>query len=345
MKAVRMYKPGDLRVEDVPVPKAGDDETLVKVIACGVCGSDIPRVNRYGAHIAPLTIGHEFSGEIVETGKNVKGFVPGDIVAVPPLMPCRKCEWCLAGEYSLCDHYDYFGSRRDGAMAEYVPVPQANLLKITPEIDPVEAATFDPCANAMHAIGIAGLKEGENVSIYGAGPIGLFALQCAKAYGALKVIMVDIDEKKLQIAAELGADHTINSRNEKPSDKIRDILGGGAEVVFDITGAPAAQLEAIESCRKLGRMVLVGISHQPLSLGEKHVDQIMRKQLRVLGSWNSFYEPFPGRDWFETRRLFSEKKVRADKVISHRLTLDEAPGMFQAIDKGGIFFNKILFLP
>ena len=101
MKAVRMYKPGDLRVEDVPKPVPTDDEVLLKVMACGVCGSDIPRVLTYGAHIAPLTIGHEFSAEVEEVGKNIKNFKVGDRVTVPPLMPCHKCEWCEKGIYSL----------------------------------------------------------------------------------------------------------------------------------------------------------------------------------------------------------------------------------------------------
>lgn len=345
MKAVRLYNPGDLRVEEVEIPKIKPDEALVKVIACGVCGSDIPRVNKYGAHVAPITIGHEFSGEIVEIGKELKGFKKGDLVGVPPLMPCYKCRWCEKGLYSLCDNYDYFGSRRDGAMAEYVAVPQSNMMKVSKKVDPLAVATFDPCANAVHAITLAGMKAGETICVYGVGPIGLFAVQCAKVFGAKTVIAVDVLDEKLAIAKELGADYIINSKTTDAPAKVRELTDGGADVVLDITGAPPAQLAAIESCQKTGRMVFVGISHQGLNLSEKHVDSIMRRQLSILGSWNSFKKEFPGFDWFETQRLFEKGLVTAEKVISHKLPLDDAPEMFKKIAAGGLFFNKILFIP
>jgi len=345
MRAVRMYKPGDLRVEDVPKPVPGDGEVLLKVIACGICGSDIPRVNKYGAHIAPLTIGHEFSAEIAELGNNVDGFKVGDYVTVPPLMPCYKCEWCQKGLYSLCDNYDYFGSRRDGAMAEYVVCPKENLMKLPEGVDPIDAATTDPCANAMHAILLSKLEAGETICVYGAGAIGLYVIQCAKAYGASKVISVDISEEKLAVAKECGADYVINSMKEDAPKRVMEITDGGANVVVDVTGAPPAQINAIESARKMGRIVYLGISHRPLNLSDKNVDDIMRRQLQILGSWNSFSRPFPGADWTESLRLFAEKKITAKPLISHCLELEQIPDIFKQIDKGGMFFNKILAFP
>ena len=117
MKAVRMYAPRDLRVEEVDIPSYASDECLIKVMAVGVCGSDIPRVNQYGAHVSPIIVGHEFGGQIVETGADVTKFKVGDKVTCPPLIPCFKCKYCEIGEYSLCEDYDYYGSRRDGAFA------------------------------------------------------------------------------------------------------------------------------------------------------------------------------------------------------------------------------------
>ena len=345
MKAVRMYDIGDLRVEDVEIPTINEDEVLLKVIACGICGSDIPRVNKYGAHIKPITIGHEFSAEIVEIGKNVDGFRVGEIVVAPPLIPCYQCKWCKKGVYSLCEDYSYFGSRRDGAMCEYVSSPKENLLKVAKNVDPVEVATADPCANAVHGLDLAEAKEGDTVCIYGVGAIGLFAIQCAKAYGASKVIAVDIHDKKLEIAKTCGADHVINSLDEDAPQIIKALTGGGADVVLDVTGAPPAQLNCIESADKMGRVIFLGISHAGLNLSGKHVDGIMRRQLRVLGSWNSFTAPFPGSDWFKTLELFEQKKIDAKHVISHRVNLAEIPAMFKEIDKGGFFFNKILALP
>lgn len=345
MKAVRMYDIGDLRVEDVDIPKINDNEVLLKVIACGICGSDIPRVNKYGAHVKPIIIGHEFSAEIVEIGKNVNGFNIGENVVVPPLIPCHQCKWCEKGLYSLCEDYSYFGSRRDGAMCEFVSSPIENLLKVDKSVDPIEVATADPCANAIHGLDLAETKEGDTVCVYGAGAIGLFAIQVAKAYGASKVIAVDINDKKLEIAKQCGADHTINSLNEDAPTIIKDLTGGGADVVLDVTGAPPAQLNCIDSADKMGRIVYLGISHRGLNLTDKHVDDIMRRQLRILGSWNSFTSPYPGSDWTKTIELFKEKKLDAKPIISHRLTLDEIPGIFKEIDKGDLFFNKILALP
>ncbi len=345
MKAVRMYKPGDLRVEDVAVPSPGEKEVLLKVMACGVCGSDIPRVNKYGAHIAPLTVGHEFSAEVVELGKSTGDWKVGDRVTVPPLIPCYQCEWCDKGIYSLCENYDYFGSRRDGAMAEYVVSPIANLMKLPENVGYLDAATTDPCANALHGIKQSGLKEGESLVVFGAGPIGLYAIQCAKAFGASPVIAVDISDEKMEVAKKCGADYIINSKNEDAAKKIHEITGGGADVVIDFTGAPPAQLASIDSAGKMGRVVLLGISHQGLNLSEKHVDKMMRGQLSLIGSWNSFTKPFPGDDWFIALDLFAKKKISSEHMISHKLPLDKAPEMFRQIDKGGIFFNKILFLP
>ncbi len=346
MKAVRMYKPGDLRVEDVPKPVPTDDQVLLKVMACGVCGSDIPRVNVYGAYIAPLTVGHEFSARVEEVGKNIKNFKVGDRVTVPPLMPCYKCEWCEKGIYSLCKDYDYFGSRSDGAMAEYVCSPEANLMKLPDNVDYLDAATTDPCANAIHGLNQAKLQEGETVAVYGAGPIGLFAVQCAKAFGAKTVISIDLGEKKLDVAKECGADYVIDSLTQNAVEEIKKITDGKmADVVLDITGAPPAQINAINSTGKMGRIVLVGISHKGLSLGEKEVDTIMRSQISLIGSWNSFTKPFPGYDWTESLKLFSEGKITSKPMLSHMLTLDEAPGIFKQIADGGLFFNKIMFLP
>ncbi|MEG0378809.1 MAG: alcohol dehydrogenase catalytic domain-containing protein, partial [Eubacterium sp.] len=192
MKAVRMYKPGDLRVEDVPKPEMMADEAMVKVRAVGLCGSDIPRALVYGAHVSPITIGHEFAGEIEAVGADVKNFKPGDRVVVPPLIPCGKCEWCEKGIYSLCEDYDYYGSRRDGALAEYVSVKESNLLKVPEGVSFEDAATLDPCANAYHGLMRGNFEKGDSVCIVGTGPIGLFAAQYAKLSGASKVIAVDV---------------------------------------------------------------------------------------------------------------------------------------------------------
>ncbi|MDR3337395.1 MAG: galactitol-1-phosphate 5-dehydrogenase [Treponema sp.] len=344
MKAVRLYKPGDIRTEDAPVPEIKDDEVLIKVMAVGICGSDIPRALTYGAHVSPLILGHEFSGSIEKAGKAVKGFSTGDRVTVPPLVPCEKCKWCQMGEYSLCEDYNYYGSRCDGAMAEYIAVKEKNLLRLPSQISYEDAATSDPCANGLHAMARSGFKSGESVVIYGAGPIGLFALQYAKKNGASKIIAVDVWPEKLNIAKSLGADVIINAKEADVPEKVKRETGGGVNVAIDFSGVPAAQLSCIHCVSKLGRVVLLGISHKGLELSEKEVDLIMREQLDLRGSWNSFTRPFPGSDWTGSIELM-EKGVTAREIISHRLSLDEAPDIFKKIAAGGFFFNKVMFYP
>jgi L-iditol 2-dehydrogenase len=346
MKAVRMYSPGDIRVEEVldPIPK--DNEALIQVMCVGVCGSDIPRINIYGAHVSPIIPGHEFSGKVVAVGGNVKGFVPGDRVTVPPLIPCFRCEWCRRGLYSLCDDYDYYGSRRDGAFAQYVAVKESNLLKLPSNVSYLDAATTDPAANAVHGITQANLQPHETFVAYGSGPIGLFGIQIAKARGASKVIAIDIGEKKIEMARRIGADVVIDALKEDVDEIVaRETNGKMAEVVIDFTGAPAAQKKAVHLTAKMGRIVLLGISHKGLDLSESEVDKVQRGQISIIGSWNSFTDPFPGNDWFEALKLFDEGKMTSKGVVSHELTLDEAPGIFRDIAAGGLFFNKIIFLP
>lgn len=346
MKAVRLYEPGDIRVDEVEVPKIKSNEVLIKVMAVGICGSDLPRVLSYGAHVAPLTIGHEFCGIIEKKGSDITKFDVGDKVTVPPLIPCYECEWCKRGAYSLCDSYDYYGSRSDGAMANYVAVQEDNLLYVPENISFEDAATTDPCANAFNALNQGVFTKDDSVCVYGVGPIGLFAVQIAKILGAENIIAVDIWDEKLNMAKSVGATEVINSKLTNPVEAIKNITDNrGVDLVIDTTGAPNAQKNCVLSSAKLGRVVLLGISHQPLNLSEQEVDYIMRGQLHVIGSWNSFTAPFPGSSWTKSIELFDKQGMTAKDIISHRITLEEVPEIFNKIKEGNFFFNKIMIYP
>lgn len=346
MKAVRMYAPGDLRLEEVKVPEIQDDEVLVKVMAVGICGSDIPRANKYGAHVSPIILGHEFGGIVVEKGKKVENAKIGDHITAPPLIPCMKCHWCEKGLYSLCDNYDYYGSRRDGAMAQYIAVKDSNILQVDKSVPFEVIATADPCANALHAMSKAEFKEGDSVCISGAGPIGLFAVQYAHIKKASKIVVVDIWDEKLEMAKRAGADYVINSKKENAIEKVREFTGGvGLDIVIDFSGAPSAQKQCIWYAAKQGRIVFLGISHQGLQMSDEEVDNLMRGELKVIGSWNSFTKPFPGSDWTGSIELFEKYGMDACNIISHRLSLEEVPEIFKKIDKGNYFFSKIMIYP
>lgn len=346
MKAVKMYAPADLRFEDAAIPSIASDEVLVKVMAVGVCGSDIPRANVYGAHVSPIILGHEFSGEIVEVGSIVKNHRAGDRVVVVPLIPCFKCHWCRQGQYSLCEDYDYYGSRRDGAMAEFVAVKESNLLALPDNVTYEDGATTDPFANALHSMRRAGFDRPDTFCAYGAGPIGLFAIQYAKIAGSKEIIAVDVLDEKLDLARKAGADIVINSTKADAVEAILEATQGrGTDVVIDFSGIPSAQLQSIRSASKMGRVVFLGISHKGLDLTEKDVDLIMRKQLDVRGSWNSFTDPFPGPDWTDSLELFEKRGLTASDIISHRLTLEEVPEIFRRIRKEKFFFSKLMIYP
>lgn len=345
MKAVRMYAPKDLRLETVSIPAVSEDEVLIKVMAVGICGSDIPRVNKYGAHVSPIIPGHEFAGEVVELGTKVSEIKVGDRVTVAPLIPCYKCEYCKIGEYSLCEDYSYYGSRCDGAFAQYISVKEKNVLKVNDSVSFETAATTDPFANALHCLKRGSFKAGDRVCVYGCGAIGLYTVMAAKALGASKVVAVDVSQEKLDTATRCGADAVFNGRDADVSKQVCDYLGGGADVVAEISGVPISQQNCILSAAKLGRVVIVGISHAGLQLSEKAIDNIMRGQISVVGSWNSFSDPFPGSEWTQAVELFEKGLVSSDDVITHRLTLEDVSDTFKALDKGGMFFNKIMFYP
>lgn len=345
MKAVRMYAPRDLRFEDVPVPQLKENEALVKVMAVGICGSDIPRINELGAYIAPITPGHEFSGEIVKLGGAIKGHAIGERVTVPPLLPCFQCTYCAQGHYSLCKDYKYFGSRNDGAFAQYVAVPNENLLKVADNVSFEAAATTDPLANALHAIKRSGFKPGDSVCVVGTGAIGLYALQYMKAKGASVVVAVDISKEKLAAAKDCGADVLVCGLDHDVVSQITNATNGGADVCIDASGFPPAQHNAIMATAKHGSMVFLGISHKPLELSEQCVEQLMRGEKSILGSWNSFSKPFPGWEWTHGLECLADGSVDAEKMITHKLKLEEAPEIFEKIYRKEIHFNKILFLP
>mgnify|MGYP006198981481 CR=1 FL=1 len=188
MKAAVLHAPADLRVEEVPVPEIGAQEVLVRVMAAGICGSDIGRVMVTGTYRFPTIPGHEFAGEVAAVGAEVTHLAPGDRVAVAPLMPCGQCAWCQAGKFSLCDSYDFMGSRSDGAFAEYLKAPARNVLKVPESVSFEEAATIEPAAIILHGIHKLNIALGDAVAVVGCGALGYFALQFARLSGAQPLI-------------------------------------------------------------------------------------------------------------------------------------------------------------
>lgn len=346
MKAVQMKAIKELELVEVPTPKPAEDEVLIKVMAVGVCGSDIPRILKFGAHVLPIIPGHEFAGQIVEVGSGVTGWKVGDKASAAPLIPCNKCEWCKKGIYSLCEDYKYYGSRNDGAFAQYLAVKAANLLRLNEDTPYEWGATIDPAANALHAF-FRGKGTGDDtIAVFGLGAIGLFAIQYAKVLGCRQIIAVDINDDKLACAKACGATDIVNSMKTDAVAAIDELTGNkGVNLAFDMAGLAMTEQQAILAAGKMGRVVFLGISHDGLNLTDKAVDRILRYQLEIIGSWNSFSNPFPGKEWTESAQLMNEKKFNPSLLISHRLHLEDIPATFEKIDKKSIVFNKIMFFP
>jgi L-iditol 2-dehydrogenase len=345
MKAANLYAPGDIRCEDVPIPQPGPGEVLIKVKACGVCGSDISRVMQTGTYRFPTIPGHEFTGEVVSGGSGTETITAGLRVTVVPLIPCRTCSYCANGQYNLCEDYDYLGSRSNGAFAEFVKAPAENLLPLPNTVDYELGALTDPAAVALHAVRKLSLKPGDRVAVFGVGPIGAIALQWVKLLGASSTIAVDIFPEKLQVARDCGADLCIDGRSQDPVKIIQEYTGGtGVERTLEFAGHPVTQEQSILVTAKHGASVWGGISHSGLNLSEKAVDGILRKEMTIAGSWNSSFAPLAS-DW-ETALLFmGQGKIKSSEIISHRLPLNEITATFQMMLDRRQYFNKVMFFP
>ena len=345
MKAANLYAPGDIRVEQVPVPVPRKREVLVQVKAVGVCGSDISRLMQTGAHRSPIIPGHELSGEVVELGPHSDPFSQGDRVTVVPMLPCRECDYCEIGEYQLCDDYSYLGSRTDGAYAEYVLAPVENLLRLPDSVSFEVGAMADPMSVALHAVRKANIQPGNRVAVFGVGPIGLFALQWAKTMGASKVFAVDVLPEKLEVARALGADVCIDNRKDDTVEMIKEHTSGrGAECTIEFAGNPTTQQQCIVATSKLGTSVWGGISHTGLELDREAVDTILRNELVIVGSWNSSFAQLKN-DWGTSLDFMKQDKIKTTHIITHRFPLESIRQAFEMMLAQREYFNKVMFFP
>lgn len=339
MRAAVLYKPGDIRIEDRPKPVAEPGHVVVRVANVGVCGSDLPRLLVKGAHKMPLICGHEFSGHITEIGEGVTGWEVGELVAIPPLIACGTCDQCRKGQFSRCRDYDYFGSRRDGAYAEFVSVPVGNLLKTPEGIDPRAVAMVDPASIALHALWKAGgMTVGQTGAVVGCGPIGLFAIQWMRLMGASAVIAVDVSDEKLSLAREAGATTTMLSHDLVPADH-------GADVVIEAVGIDRTINAAVRMAAAGGHVTFIGIPVPDVSLENATFQHFLRQEITLHGSWNSFGAPFPGEQWTTTLEKMGTGELKWEFMITHDLDLSELPGTFAGFGASNAFFSKVMFHP
>jgi L-iditol 2-dehydrogenase len=342
MTACNLHGIGDLRYEEVPAPRPGPDEVLLQVKAAGICGSDIPRVFEKGTYRFPTIPGHEFAGLIVEAGDKT---LLGKRAAVFPLIPCGECGACQIGEYPQCDHYDYYGSRRDGAFAEYVAVKKWNLVFIPDTIPFEHAAMCEPCAVAIHALSQVGIGLGDTVVIFGAGTIGLLAAQIARGWGAARVVLADVDEAKLAFAGKLGFIHLTDPKKEDPAEDVYRLTEGkGADVALEATGAAPAVEGCLKSVKTFGKVVLLGNPAKNMDISQKAYWEILRKQLTLKGTWNSSYNNAHN-DWRLAINCMEKGILSLEEMITHRFSFADCGKAFELARQRGEFYVKIMFVP
>jgi L-iditol 2-dehydrogenase len=343
MMACNLHAPGDLRHEEVPVPELKEDEVLLKVRAAGICGSDIPRVFEKGTYHFPTIPGHEFAG-VIEAVNPGDEALAGKAAAVFPLIPCGTCGACQIGEYAQCGNYDYYGSRRDGAFAEYIAVKKWNLVFIPDGVSLENAAMAEPCAVAIHALRQAGICLGDTAAIFGAGTIGLLAAQAARGWGAGQVVLADVDKAKLDFARELGFTHTVNSKSADAAEYIRDITNGkGADVCLEAAGVTAAAEGCFMAAKTFGKVVLMGNPAKNMDISQNAYWEILRKQLTLKGSWNSSYNDTRN-DWRLAVQYMEKGVFDLSKMITHRFGFADCQKAFEIARNRSEFWIKIMFL-
>ena len=319
MKAAVLYGDFDLRYEEYPEPETKPGCVKIKVCACGVCGSDIPRITNHGAHFYPIVLGHEFSGYVAETGAGVEGLQPGDHVVAAPLIPCMRCPDCAKGAYSQCKHYTFIGSRVQGGYADFVVVPARNVVKIPQTIPFDQAALFEPATVALHGVKLADFRGGKTVAVLGGGTIGLFVMQWARIYGASRVVVFGRDKKHLALATRLGADAVISTLDPDYMDQARAQVGpAGFDFVFETAGAVETMKLSFDLVGNHGTVCMVGTPTKDITFTPKQWEQLNRKEFRLTGSWMSGNAPYPGDEWTQTGTFFANGKLKFDEEIFYR---------------------------
>ncbi len=346
MKAMRLHAINQFTYDDVEKPVPKGEEILVKVAACGICGSDIPRVYELGTRVYPVTLGHEFSGTVVEVGNPEDRHLVGKTAAVFPLIPCMECAYCKTGNYAQCANYNYLGSRSDGGFAEYCLVPSKWHLVFSgnPDVSKADLSLVEPATVAQHAIRKSKMQAGDTVMVLGAGPIGIMTARWADIFGAKKVVLVEISGEKAAFARKRGFS-VIESNKEDCQTKMLEITGGrGADVVIEGTGSSNGLNTAVECVRTFGSIVLLGNPHQDTTLKLANHSDILRKELVLTGVWNSYYLSIPINEWKYTVDMLGEGRLLVSDLITHRSDLKSLKALFDQIYNREVTICKAIYI-
>ncbi len=327
MKALVLEKNAVLKYKDVPEPEIMPDECLVAVRNSGICNSDIFRAYNNGAYFYPLVMGHEFSGVIEKTGRSARNYKKGDRVSVFPLISCKSCEFCKAKKYAQCVKYDYYGSRRNGAFAQYIAVKEWNIFPLPKDVTFQEAALLEPVSVAAHALRKIKFKNKHSVLILGAGLIGqIIAKYLSEHIDKNNVYLVDRNNFKLAIAKKYGV-NTINSLPDKKwLEKLIKYTCGGVDCAIEACGAIDTYRQSLKAAKSYGDVLWVGNITGDLGLEKKLVSSVLRREIKIHGCWNSSFYHSKNDDWNFALRFI--KSLDLKQMISHRVRLEKGEYVF-----------------
>jgi len=343
MKAHILYGIDDLRFEETTTPVPKENEALVRVMAAGICGSDIPRIYKTGAHRHPLIPGHEFSGVVEQVGSDKHNLWQGKRVGIFPLIPCRECPSCMKKQYEMCRQYGYLGSRQDGGFAEYAAVPVANLIDLPDMVSFEEAAMLEPLAVAVHAMRRVPVTKDSVVAVCGMGTIGRLLTMALQAVGVKKLLLIGNKESQRQFTEAINGATFFDMRESGARERLlRECQERGVDTYFECVGRNETVTLGIECVAPGGRVVFVGNPASDMTLEKDVYWQILRKQLFLTGTWNSSFTGEDGDDWHEALRLLGTHAIDSMKVITHRLPLAELTKGLNIMRDKTEDFGKIL---
>lgn len=317
-------------VQEVPTPVAGPGQVLIKVAACGVCHTDLHYIEHGVPTVKalPIILGHEASGTIAALGEGVEGPALGTGVLVPAVVTCGTCSFCRDGRENICTSMVMFGNHVNGAYAEYFLAPAKDVF-VLPESVSLEAGAViaDAISTPYHAVVNRGkVRPGDTVVVFGCGGVGINAIQIAATCGA-RVVAVDISDRKLEWAKSFGASECVNASEHPTVSKIiRQLTGGGADVVFEVIGRPETIESAFDCVRAGGRLVIVGYTDKPVNISAA---RIMFREMEVIGSLGCRCVDYP-----RIIQMCADGLIKVDEVVTHRFALEDLSDAFAVMKSG-----------
>lgn len=343
MQALVLTAYNTFEIQDAPEPELGPEDVLIRVGACGICGSDIHGMDgSSGRRRPPIVMGHEAAGAVVRAGENVKKWQPGDRVTFDSTVYCGECAFCKRGQVNLCDNRRVLGVsceeyRQHGAFAEYVAVPQRILYRLPDKVSFEQAAMVEPVSIAVHAVARAGVGPEDTVAVIGTGMIGLLVVQVLRARGCRCIVAVDLDESRLALAKRFGASETLLANAGDVAGSIRGATGGvGVDAAIEVVGASASIEVAVKSVRKGGSVTLIGNLAPTVDLP---LQQVVTRELTLLGSCASSGE-YP-----ECLELMASGAIDVDPLISAVAPLHDGADWFHRLYRRDGALMKVLLRP